>query len=137
MGESNHEVHKLVSFSIIINDMVSGVIQPQRGLRQGCPLFPYLFIICPEAFSSLLMQDVQQKQIHGLSFKNGMRISHLLFVDDSLVFIRASTTDYQNLKIIFYCYMAASGQLFNYDKCSMFFSCNVQNGQTSIIKNIF
>lgn len=32
--------------------------------------------------------------------------------------------------------MAASGQLFNYDKCSMFFSCNVQNGQASIIKNI-
>lgn len=116
-----------VSFFVIINGMASGVIQPQRGLRQGCRLSPYLFIIRVEAFSSLLMQVEQQKQIHGLSFGNGMRISHLLFVDDNLVFTRASRKDCQNLKRIFYCYTATSRQLFNYEKSSMFFSCNVQN----------
>ena len=88
-------------------------------------------------FSSLLLQAEQQKFIHRLSFRNSTRISHLLFANDNLVFTRASTTDCQNLKRIFDCYIATSGQLFNYEKSSMFFSCNVQNGQATVIKNIF
>lgn len=72
-----------------------------------------------------------------MSFKKELKISRLLFVDDSLVFTRASITDCQNLKRIFYCYSAASGQLFNFEKSSMFLSDNIQDGQALIIKEIF
>ena len=89
-----------VSFAIIINGVPRGVIQPQRGLRQGCPLSPYLFIMCAEAFSSLMLQAKRQKLIHGLSFGKDINISHL-FVDDSLIFTQASLTDCQNLKRFF------------------------------------
>ena len=126
-----------VSFSVVINGAVSRVIQPQRGLRQGCPLSPYLFIMCMEAFSSLLLQAEQQGLIHGLSFGKDLRISHLLFADDSLVFTRASVADCQNLKRIFDCYSTASSQLFNFEKSSMFLSGNIQDGQASSIKDIF
>lgn len=91
-------------FFVIINGTISRLIKPQRGLRQGCLLSPYHFIICAEAFSSLLVQAEQQKLIHGLSFGNDIKIAHLLFMDDSLIFTRASTTYCQNLKRIFYCY---------------------------------
>lgn len=37
-----------VSFSIIINGEWGDLFQPQRGIRQGCPLPPYLFILCTE-----------------------------------------------------------------------------------------
>ncbi|KAH9669444.1 reverse transcriptase domain-containing protein [Citrus sinensis] len=125
------------SFSVLINGVPKGLIQPQRGLRQGCPLSPYLFILCAEVFSNLLMQAESQRLIHGLKFGNNITISHLLFADDSLIFARASKEDCVHLKGIFYCYATASGQIFNFDKSSIFFSHNVKADQISTIKNLF
>lgn len=114
-----------VSFSVIINRTPTGMIIPQRGLRQGCPLSPYLFLICAEAFSNMLIQAERNKQIRGLKFGHHISISHLLFTDDSLIFSRASLKDCQHLKDIFDNYSAASGQIFNFEKSSMFFIRNV------------
>lgn len=110
------------SFYVIINSTPKGLIHPQRGLRQGCPLSPYLFIMCVEVFSRLLMQAERQELIPGLKFGINLTISHILFVDNSLIFTRASAENCKNLKAIFECYALASGHIFNYEKSSMFFS---------------
>ena len=96
------------SFSIIINGVATSLIQPQRGLRQGCPFSPYLFILCAEVFSNLLMQAEKEKMIHGLKFDKQVTVSHLLFADDSLVFTKTSIEDCRNLKAIFDSYATAS-----------------------------
>lgn len=125
------------SFSVLINGVAKGLIFPHRGLRQGCPLSPYLFILCVEVFSNLLLQAESKQLIHGLRFRRDLSFTHLLFADDSLIFTKATTDDCSNLKALFDCYAAASGQIFNYDKSSMFFSGDISDSQMGTIKNIF
>ncbi|KAH9663932.1 reverse transcriptase domain-containing protein [Citrus sinensis] len=125
------------SFSVLINGVAKGLIHPQRGLRQGCPLSPYLFIMCAEVFSNMLVHAEHQNLVHGLRFSKNISVTHLLFADDSLIFSRASSFDCKNLKRLFDCYTAASGQVFNYEKSSMFFSSNTSSSHMEEIKGIF
>lgn len=83
-----------VSFSILINDSPQPWFQPSRGLRQGDPLSPYLFILLSEVLSSLLNHAAASQQIHGIHFGNRrLSINHLFFADDSLLFCRANAVE--------------------------------------------
>ena len=68
--------------------------QSSRGLRQGDPLSPYLFVIAIEVFSCLLKRAMDGGFLLGYRVKGrsgeGVQISHLLFADDTLVFCQAS-----------------------------------------------
>ena len=66
-----------------------------------------------------------------------LNISYLLFADDNLVFNRASVANCKHLKRIFYCYTKAFGQIFNFEKSSMFFSGKTISEQISTIISIF
>lgn len=85
----------------------------------------------------MLQRAEEKKLIHGPKFNKDIIISHLLFADNSLIFTRASKDDCLHLKKIVECYAAALGQLFNYNKSFMFFSCNTYIGVISAITNIF
>jgi hypothetical protein len=88
-----------------------GHIQPKRDIRQGDPLSPYLFIICAEALSGLLLQVERSGSLTGvLTSKNGPRISHLFFADDSLLFCKANSVEWRRLMKILEKYEVASGQ---------------------------
>lgn len=77
-----------VSFSILINGQPTDSFIPQRGLRQGDPLSPYLFILCAEVLSGLLTKGQTDGSFHGVIIApNAPPISHLFFADDSLLFL--------------------------------------------------
>lgn len=125
------------SFSVLINGVAKGLIHHQRGLRQGCPFSPYLFIMCAKVFSCLLVRAEGQNLFHGLKFSREISVTHRLFTDDSLVFTRASNAECRELKKVFDYYTAASGQIFNYEKSSMFFSSSTSQQLGEEISNIF
>jgi hypothetical protein len=55
-----------VDYSVIFNGNTVGPIIPGRGLRQGDPLSPYLFIICAEGLSALIRKAEGRGDIHGV-----------------------------------------------------------------------
>jgi hypothetical protein len=112
-------------YSVLINGVPCGHITPSRGLRQGDPISPYLFLICAEVLSSMLTRANSDGLLSGIpTSKRGPHINHLFFADDSLLFCRASTTQWNNLVEILKKYEEASGQKMNNDKTSVFFSKN-------------
>lgn len=92
------ECVRIVSYAFLVNGQPVGNIRPSRGIRQGDPLSPYLFILCAEALSSLITQAIQKGVIIGVpTSKNGPRLSHLFFVDDSLLFCKANSVEWRRL----------------------------------------
>ena len=78
-----------VSYSILINWEPSQTIHPSRGLRQGDPLSPYLFLLCTEGLHGLISRAATSSDIMGISIcRNGPRLIHLFFANDSLIFCR-------------------------------------------------
>jgi hypothetical protein len=116
-----------VSYSVLINGAPYGKILPTRGLRQGDPLSPYLFLLVAEGLSSLLTKAELDGRLTGVPIAfGGTRLSHLLFADDSLLFCRATFLEWLNLTQLLQSYEQASGQKLNSDKTSMFFSKNTR-----------
>ena len=88
-----------IKYAVRINGQPCHLIQPIRGLRQGDPLSPYLFLICAEGLSALLHQATHRKAIKGVAALTwGPRVSYLFFANDSLVFGRASVNDTKEIQ---------------------------------------
>ena len=99
-----------VSFLVLVNGEPHGLFQPNRGLRKGDPLSPYLFLLRAEGLHSLIQQVENNGLIRGVSLcKDGPKVSHLFFVDDSLLFCQANDHDSQAMLEILEKYEHVSG----------------------------
>ena len=84
-------------FHILWNGSPLPKVVPNRGIQLGDLLSPYLFILCLERLSIKLDEAVRDKLIHRINFRARVRLSHLFFVDDILLFTRAAIRDCKNL----------------------------------------
>uniref|UniRef100_A0A0V0GTN2 Putative ovule protein n=1 Tax=Solanum chacoense TaxID=4108 RepID=A0A0V0GTN2_SOLCH len=94
-----------VKFSVLINRSPTGFFSSQRGLRQGDPLSPFLFILAMEGMSSLINTAKAKDWIRGFQVQNrasnNLEITHLQYADDTLVFCEAVRNHFLILRTIF------------------------------------
>ena len=83
-----------MTYMIKVNGDLSDCFLPERGLRQGDPLSPYLFLICAEGFPALLNKTEEEGRMQGVKVcRSAPSVSHLLFTDDSLILFHANSSN--------------------------------------------
>ncbi|OMO71257.1 reverse transcriptase [Corchorus capsularis] len=114
-----------VSYTIVINGKTSRGIFPSRGLRQGDPLSPYLFLLVIDSLSRMIQAGNDSKHIAGIKVSRSCpELSHLLFTDDSLFFLQANSENCSRFLHILQEFADATGQIINLEKSSLIFSAN-------------
>ena len=111
-----------VQYKVKFNGTLLDSFSPSRGLRQGDPLSPFLFLFVADGLSTLLQHEVARNQIEAVKIcRQAPGISHLLFADDSLLFFKAERAQAVRVKQVLEQYANSAGQLINPDKCSILF----------------
>lgn len=99
---------------------------PKQGIRQGDPLSPYLFVLCMDRLSHLIVeafQDISWTPLHA--GRLGPQIAHLMFADDILLLGKASIEQMATVKEVLHKFCLCSGQAVSFHKPSILFSKNV------------
>lgn len=113
------------SLRILWNGEPMNAITPTRGIRQGDPLSPYLFVLCMERLNQVIEEAVLNNLWKPIrASRNGPLLSNLFFADDIMLFSEASP--YQ-AEIICQClkrFCGASGQKVSLAKSTVYFSNN-------------
>ena len=114
---------KSVKHTIHFNSVEIGTIVPIRGLRQGDPLSPDLFLLVAEGLSAMLKGAEERGELEGVKVcRAAPVISHLLFADDSFILMHADKKNKECLIDILNRYCVNSRQKVSEAKSSIFSS---------------
>uniref|UniRef100_A0A803PF19 Reverse transcriptase domain-containing protein n=1 Tax=Cannabis sativa TaxID=3483 RepID=A0A803PF19_CANSA len=115
-------------YNVVHGGRTMGPITPSRGIRQGDPLSPYIFILCAEGLSTLIKRYEDRGLLHGCKVANGApKVSHMLFADDSYLYCKATLQEATRVRELLHQFECASGQKVNLGKSSIFYSTNTAN----------
>ena len=113
---------------MLLNGHKLEAFKPTRGIRQGDPISPYLFLLAADGLSCLLNSSVQSSSLMGIRVApSSLMVSHLLFADDSMMLFKANRENSEEVRNVLNLYCSAFGQQKNLDKSSIHFAkgCSV------------
>lgn len=109
-------------FTVNLNGSSVGYFHSTRGLRQGCPVAPYLFILAMQHFSDLLDQQVAQGKLTPHQHCSNPLITHLTFADDLFIFAKAEIQSAETILQVLDQFAGVSGLQSNHSKSAIFFA---------------
>lgn len=134
-------VHACISspvFSVLINGQPFARFRSNRGIRQGCPLSPYLFVLATNELSIALQEAMMASSLTGIILgHNCPPIHSLLFADDLLICGKANLHEATTLNAILQSFCAQSGQTPSWNKSGIIFSKHVDQATAEAIRQIF
>ncbi|WVZ91080.1 hypothetical protein U9M48_037298 [Paspalum notatum var. saurae] len=143
-GFSHHFIqliHSCISsptFSILVNGQPYFNFKSQRGIRQGCPLSPYLFVLAIYELSVNLQQALRGNHIQGITLGPSCPPIHsLLFADDLIICGQATQQEAVTINEVLQNFCALSGQTPNWNKSAILFSKKVSATDKNVISSIF
>lgn len=108
------------SFSVQVNGELAGYFQSKRGLRQGCFLSPYLFVICMNVLSKML-DEAASKGLIGFHPKcKNIDLTHLYFADDLMVFAEGTQRSVEGVLKVFEEFDKMFGLKISLEKSTLF-----------------
>jgi len=79
------------STSLLFNGRKLESFQPSRGIRQGDPISPYLFLLCMEFLGAQITKMCEERRWNKIKASiNGPNFSYVYFVDDLMLFAKAN-----------------------------------------------
>jgi ribonuclease HI/exonuclease III len=105
----------------LVNGRATDFFKASRGLRQGCPLSPLLFVLQAYVLSFYLEKKQLDQEIMGLNIARGVKnINHALFADDSLLLGATNLLSASRFKGVLDDYCDATGSILNKGKCHIY-----------------
>lgn len=114
------EIFSTVRQSVLVNGSPSTEFKMERGLRQGDPLSPMLFIIVTQVLHVVIEKAKTLGLIKGIRIGNLMSISHLQFADDTIIFLQDDWHSIKGIKLVLTIFEMLSGLKINYSKSSIY-----------------
>lgn len=110
------------AFSVSVNGSLEGYFTSARGIRQGCSLSPYLYVILNNVLSKLLNKAAEAGEFDYHLQCQGVKLTHLSFADDILVFTKGTTESLLGVLEVMKRFTRMSGLHINAAKSSIFSS---------------
>ena len=112
-----------VQFSVLFNESPADFFGSSRGLRQGDPLSPMLFLVMIEVFNKMMKRAEGAGLLRGFRAAGrpggGVGVSHLLFADDTILFCNANEEQILHIRMLLLCFQAVTGLKVNALKSEM------------------
>lgn len=123
-------------FSVLVNGAIHGYFPSERGLRQGDPISPCLFIIAAEFLSRGLVHLYSRYPSVRYRSAASTDISHLSFADDIVIFANGSRCSLQRVMDFLHRYQVVSGQLISRTKSSFYIGKPASASCRSIVHSV-
>lgn len=109
-----------VRYSVVLNGELEGYIEGARGIRQGDPLSPFLFVIAMEYFSHLFGQLKEHSDFSFHPKCKQINLIHLCFTDDLMIFCRGDEHAIRKVRSTIDQFGEMSGLLMNAEKSEIY-----------------